>query len=90
MASHRTRRSKKAGLPPGTLLHVGVPSTAPVKLTALVYRSDRPCAVRELNSIQDALPLEPDTVTWINVDGTQKVVGPRRVADEELLLHPLL
>jgi hypothetical protein len=30
------------------------------------------------------------TVTWINLDGTQKVVGPRKVADEELLLHPAL
>jgi hypothetical protein len=30
------------------------------------------------------------TVTWINADGTQKVVGPRTTADEELILHPLL
>jgi hypothetical protein len=30
------------------------------------------------------------TVTWINADGTQKVVGPRQTSDEELILHPLL
>jgi hypothetical protein len=30
------------------------------------------------------------TVTWIKTDGSQNVVGPRKVSDEELLLHPLL
>ena len=30
------------------------------------------------------------TITWINADGTQKVVGPRKTADEELILHPML
>ena len=30
------------------------------------------------------------TVTWIMADGTQKVVGPRTTADEELILHPAL
>lgn len=30
------------------------------------------------------------TVTWINTDGSQRVVGPVRTADEELILHPSL
>lgn len=30
------------------------------------------------------------TVTWIGVDGTQRIVGPRTTADQELLLHPAL
>ena len=43
------------------------------------------------------VPQKPDgvkeysyAVTWINTDGSQKVVGPRNVSDEELLLHLLL
>ncbi|KCZ72853.1 hypothetical protein ANME2D_01288 [Candidatus Methanoperedens nitroreducens] len=37
MAKYTNRRSKKAGLPPGTLIHIGKRKTERVKITIIDY-----------------------------------------------------
>jgi magnesium transporter len=67
------RTSKKAGLPPGTLLYVGEERDQQTKITVLEY-DEQHVSERELRTVAPSLqlPAEP-TVTWINVDGLQTI-----------------
>lgn len=63
------KRSKKSGLPPGTLVHIGEKKSGEVKITVLDYDE---AAVREMEtkSIDECFVFkEKPSVTWINVDG---------------------
>ena len=40
MSSHAKRRSTKAGLPPGTLVHIGARKTAAAHITLLDYDAE--------------------------------------------------
>ena len=63
------RHSKKAGLPPGSLVHVGEERTGKVRISRYDYdaeRSDR----HEFETIADCLKSLPESGnTWINIDG---------------------
>lgn len=67
------RRSKKVGLPPGTLVHIGKESQEKVSISVMDYDPD---GVRE-SSVSDVEELghfkESSSVTWINVDGVHDV-----------------
>jgi magnesium transporter len=83
------RRSEKAGLPPGTLVHVGEPRAEKPRLTAMVYDASR-LLEEGLETIGDAFPLgERPTMTWINVDGIHQVEVVGELG-ERLGLHPLV
>ncbi len=63
------QRSKKAGLPPGTMVHIGEPATEPASLSVIRYGPD-------IFSEHRSVPPETlDTidvsqgVTWIHIDG---------------------
>lgn len=88
---YRSNRSRKTGLPPGSLIYIGKKKkgTVATRITVIEY-SETHFSEREVNSVQELLPLkESPVVTWINMDGVQ---------DEEKLaefgkafkLHPLL
>lgn len=91
-ASHYgSKRSKKVGLPPGSLVYVGdkVNGHAATKITAIQYNSSSMTEI-VVAQPEDLLPLlSAQTVTWINVDS---------IHNAELLakfgqlfnLHPLL
>jgi len=72
------RRSDKAGLPPGSLVHIGEPKTEKPAITVFDYDGDR------LQEEHDASPeacrsfAATDTTTWINVSG---------IHDPEILRH---
>lgn len=67
------KSSYKAGLSPGTLLHVGEKRQETVKLTLLNYDTDQ-VTEREIDSIREALPLLNATaVTWINIEGLNRL-----------------
>jgi len=91
IGKYLSRRSRKVGLPPGSLIYIGQrkKSLHPTRITVMEYNGDY-CEEREVSKLQDILPLKPaPIVTWINVDAVQ---------DENLLaefgtafnLHPLL
>lgn len=89
MRSGRLKRSKKAGLLPGSLIHVGHTYTEKPKITLIRY-TEASYREKEIGS-PAALGAPPDeqTITWITVDGLQ---------DTELMeelgnifkLHPLV
>ena len=84
-----SKRSDKSGLPPGTLVHVGVPRAEEPRITAMVYDASR-LLEEELETIGDAFPLsEAPTVTWINVDGIHQVKVVEELG-QRLGLHPLV
>ena len=81
--------SKKAGLPPGSLIHIGKQKTETVRISIIDYDlSD--LTEKTLNSPEDCIPfIKKDTVSWINIDGlhdpeTISTIG--KIFD----LHPLL
>lgn len=84
-----SKRSEKAGLAPGSLVHVGKPRAEKPRLTAMVYDASQ-LLEEELETIGDAFPLcEAPTVTWINVDGIHQVEVVEELG-ERLGLHPLV
>jgi len=61
--------SKKAGLPPGTLVHIGTARDEKVKIMIIDYDENH---VEEMEgkTVEECLPfMEKPTITWINIDG---------------------
>ena len=84
-----TKRSAKAGLPPGTLIHVGVKPDQPTKLTVMQY-DEETFSEHEVASVEECLPfLEAPAITWLNVAGIHQVDVIEQLG-HLLNLHPLL
>jgi magnesium transporter len=63
------RSSRKAGLPPGSLVHVGEKRAEPPNITVFDYDADH-VDEREVASAEECIPFKDSpTVTWINVSG---------------------
>ena len=89
MPERNPRRSSKAGLPPGTLVHLGRHVAEKATLTIINYNEDTYRA-RETTSIEECFSLiDPSMITWINVDA---VSDPQTVEaiGKHFGLHPLL
>ena len=66
-------KKRKAGLPPGTLVHVGERKAETTRLTVIDYTEDT-CVETEFQSVGDVLPYrDTASMTWINVDGLHDV-----------------
>ncbi len=69
MIGTSNKRSKKAGLPPGTLLHIGRERTGKTKITIMDY-DEAGYRERETDSVEECVAFKDrPTVTWINMDG---------------------
>ena len=85
----KVKRSKKAGLPPGTLVHIGEKKTEIPRITIIDY-DETHLQEREAKSIEECfLFKEKPTVTWINVDGLHQVDVMEKLG-ECYGLHPLV
>jgi magnesium transporter len=83
------KRSQKAGLPPGTLIHIGEKKREVPKITILDY-DETQFQEREAKSVEECFPLkEKPTVTWINVEGLHQVEVLERLGSC-YGLHPLV
>jgi len=83
------RSSKKAGLPPGTLLHVGEKKTEKPQITILDYDAEH-LDERTSATIDECIPLrDTPTVTWINVSGLHDPDILRTLGDC-YAVHPLV
>jgi magnesium transporter len=89
MADQVSKRSKKTGLPPGSLVHVGERKVEKTRITVIDYDGDN-VFEKEVETVEECFRFrETSTVTWINVDG---------VHDSEIVeklgshfgLHPLI
>jgi magnesium transporter len=83
------RRSKKAGLPPGTLVHIGEEKTEHVRVRLIDY-DGKQFQEKDLETIEECFPVmgEP-TVSWINVDGVHNVEMVGRLG-KQFGIHPLV
>ena len=83
------RHSKKAGLPPGTLVHIGEKKTESVRITYLDY-DEKNFQEKQVSSIEECFSFkETPTVTWINIDGIHEVDVIEKIGGH-FELHPLI
>ena len=67
------KTSKKAGLPPGTLVHIGEKKIEKVRITIIDY-NEAQFQEKEVKTVEECFPFkEKPTVTWINIDGLHQV-----------------
>lgn len=75
--SKRRRRMKKiamkAGLAPGTLVHIGEERTDKVKMEVIDY-SETSFEQKAIERVEECFPFkERPTITWINIDGVHDI-----------------
>jgi len=89
MARLVKQRSKKAGLPPGTLIHIGAQKTKEPKITIIDY-DETHFQERETKAIEECfLFKDQPTVTWVNIDGLHQIQILEKLG-ECYGLHPLV
>lgn len=73
MARFFKKMAQKAGLPPGTLVHIGPSRDEKVKITIIDY-DEAHCREEVMASAAECLPFKDEpTVTWVNVDGIHQL-----------------
>lgn len=83
------RRSQKAGLPPGTLVHIGERKAEKVRISIIDYDATQ-LEEKEAETIEECFPFkDKPTVTWINIDGLHQVDIIEKLGSR-YNLHPLL
>jgi magnesium transporter len=83
------KRSKKAGLPPGALVHVGERKAERVKITVLDY-NEAGVEERVAGSVEECFPFkDKPTITWINVDGIHDTAVIEKLGGH-FGIHPLI
>jgi len=89
MARFIRRGGRKAGLSPGTLIHVGEVKVERARISLLDY-DESAFQEKEVSSIEECFPFkDKPTVTWINVDGLHQVEIVEALG-KHFDLHPLV
>jgi len=66
------KRSKKAGLPPGTIVHIGEKKSDIVTITTFHYAGGY-CEERQVEDPATLTPPTDESVVWINVSGVHRM-----------------
>jgi magnesium transporter len=82
------KRSRKTGLPPGTLVHIGEKKTDKVTIRTFNYAGTR-CDERQDPSLDELAPPTDESVTWVDVGGVHKMEILESFG-KQFQLHPLL
>lgn len=83
------KSSKKRGLPPGTLVHIGERKVDKPKITIIDYNEEQ-YEEKEVESVEKCKKYkDKPSVTWINVDGIHQVEHIEKIG-KSFDLHPLL
>jgi magnesium transporter len=89
MLGSTKKGSRKPGLAPGTLVHVGEKKIEKVRIRTIDY-DETSLEERELETIDDCLPyIDKPTVTWINIDGLHDLNVIEKIG-KNFGLHPLV
>ena len=89
MRKFMKKSSKKAGLPPGTLVHVGEKKTEKVKISIMAY-DEKQVEERVDIPLEACFPFkEKPTITWFNITGLHDI-GIIEEIGKFFNLHPLL
>ncbi len=83
------KRSAKAGLPPGALIHIGEKKSDTTKITVMAYDAERLEQAHLQTADECLLFRKPGRVTWTNVDGLHEVALLGKLG-ECFGLHPLV
>ncbi len=83
------KTSKKIGLSPGSLVHVGEKKVEYIRIRVIDYNEEN-LEERELETIEECFPYrDKPTVTWINIDGLHDVEIIQKIGNQ-FDLHPLV
>ncbi len=83
------RHSRKAGLPPGTLVHIGERKAEQIRITLIDY-NEQNFQERVVEKAEECFPFkEMPTVTWINIDGLHSIETIEKIG-KNFELHPLI
>jgi magnesium transporter len=83
------KRSAKAGLPPGSLVHIGERKAEKVTISIFDYDEEQ-FTEKDEATIEECFPFkDKPTVTWINVNGLHEVEIIEKLG-KHFGLHPLL
>ncbi len=89
MLKFMRKSSKKAGLPPGSLVHTGEARTEKVRVTVIDY-DEQSVQEKEIENLKDCLPFrDKPSVTWINVDGVHNTNVIEEIG-KQYGVHPLV
>lgn len=86
---HARRRSRKAGLPPGSMVHIGEQQVEVVKLSVIDFDEHR-IDQRDLERVEETFAFrDTPSVTWLNVIGLH---APSIITaiGEQYGIHPLI
>lgn len=82
------RTSKKTGMPPGSLIHIGEKKQEHTRVTVMDYEGDR-FAEQQPEDVELVFPLRDEpTTSWINIDGVHDM-GVIEKLGHHFLVHPL-
>jgi len=85
----RTRTSKKTGLPPGTLVHIGEVKTENVEIGIFDFNENTHLE-KDNVSVDECIPyIGSKNVTWINVTGLHDIELMKSIGNK-LKIHPLI
>jgi magnesium transporter len=66
-------RSRKVGMPPGTLVHIGEKSDREIRIKVLDFGPNR-CEEKEITGIEECFYFaDPSIISWIDVEGLHEV-----------------
>lgn len=82
------KRSRKTGLPPGTLVHIGERKSEKVTVTVFRY-SGADCEELQQEQVDGLSQPVDETVIWINVGGVHRVEMVEALG-KQFSLHPLM
>lgn len=89
VAKSVNRVSKKSGLSPGALVHVGEKKEERARISVIDYNEGE-VEERQLERVEDSFAYrDKDTVTWLNVDGLHQVDVIEKIGGH-YGLHPLV
>lgn len=90
MARHALKkRSKKAGLPPGSLVHIGEQKTETMKFSVLDY-DEQDCSETILTEIEQCFAYrDKPSITWVDVEGVHDIQALEKLG-QCFGLHPLV
>ena len=83
------KRSKKAGLSPGSLVYIGEKKAEAIHINIMDY-DELSFNEKEIKAVEDCFPFkDKPTVTWINIEGLQDTQLIQKLGDY-FHLHPLI
>jgi magnesium transporter len=89
MTVSRNKRSAKAGLPPGSLIHIGERHAEQAKMTFFEYDECR-FTEKEVATLEGILPAkDAKTVSWLHIDGLHDIPLLEQLG-KIFGLHPLI